>query len=200
MEITTEILNQAKEFFIALRDRLYRLPETIDESIADGRDRNLAAQNCAAKTLVLMEHLDNLSFKVNMRVIEFSWAEMKLPNWIVSLWPPQYPVTHVYLELEYNKELYILDASWDRALAEALGYRLAEWGEKKHAGLTPIGNPYTDAQRDAHFAEFTLDYTAKYFKDVAPFMKAANQWLAEQRQHYLQSTTADAEGGINARL
>ena len=102
--------------FNRIRDLKYSIPLFFG-------DKNY---NCSVKNNLLKEFLEKEWYKVNFRVCNFYWEDLDLPENILKIQHTKKSM-HVYLEVEINEKIIVLDSTWDSWLKNIFDISIWDW-------------------------------------------------------------------------
>jgi len=89
----------------------------------------VSANSCYFKCIELLQRLGGLGYALRGRIGD-TYLDDKIPIEIRRLYPSEFPLMHLWVELQLDNQWYALDTSYDPPLSKA-GFIVNEWGSNQ---------------------------------------------------------------------
>lgn len=154
----------AKAIFKEIRDRPY----------AWSLECGVPAHNCYFKGLEILQRIGALGYAVRGRIGEAGFGDL-IPQEIQKLHPPEFLLTHFYVEIHLDGRWKILDPSFDSALAPH-GFIVNAWEDGR--SCFEITRLYSQEDQITYSAQWEDPaYAKRYFEKIKPCALAVNAYL-----------------------
>ncbi len=134
--------------------------------------------NCVSKSKLLGVHFSNLDIPWRYRLVEFSWADLGVPEEVMSI-EHDTPAVHKYLEahIPETEQWVIVDPTWDPGLRDVLP--VPQWDGLTATELAVPGKQIlTEKESETFYANVkSAEYVKGWFQRNNDFMEAINRWL-----------------------
>ena len=158
------------ERFNEIRDLEYGIPLFFGEE----------TYNCSSKSMLLKKFLEENWYKINFRVCNFYWEDLKLPEEILKIQHTKKSM-HVYLEAEINWNIIILDSTWDIWLKNIFNIPFWDWISSTEIAVKEISRfSLIDSKNimeniNKEEVEEHLEYNREFYRSI-------NEYLGRMRR------------------
>ncbi len=155
--------------FNMIRDIPYRIALSDDEENC----------SCVGKNRKLIELFEKDNIPVRWRICTFAWSDLGVPEKVLSLNTLDNP-THAYLEIAYNNDWTVVDATWDKGLSSV--FPVNEWSDIPNMNIAVPEIEICSVERSADIMRLVDAGKIKTdFGELGGFYRELNKWLEEVR-------------------